>query len=122
MSFISASGASRERCAIANTGPLALSIAPHRRATVDENGVEKHISPWRNLSTKPHTGYQLGPSFNEVSVIRHETTRLIHLCLGWGQIIGSNVTGVPLNVIASIGNAVLDIWRGQATNSQRSVT
>lgn len=48
---------------------------------------------------------------DELPVQIHRTTRLIYLSLGWGQIIGSIVIGVLLNVVAGIGNAVLDIWK-----------
>lgn len=39
--------------------------------------------------------------------------RVIYLAMGWSQIIGGIITGVLLNVVAGIGNAVLDIWNAK---------
>ena len=44
-----------------------------------------------------------------------QMARLAYLSVGLGQIIGSIVTGTLFNVIASIGNTVLDIWKAQQT-------
>lgn len=39
--------------------------------------------------------------------------RAMYLAIGCSQIVGGLVTGVLLNVVAGIGNAVLDIWKAQ---------
>jgi hypothetical protein len=52
-------------------------------------------------------------SSGDLNVQLSRAVRLLHLSLGWGQIVGSIVTGVVLNVIAGIGDAVLDIWKRQ---------
>jgi len=41
------------------------------------------------------------------------TNRMVYFVLGWSQTIGGLVAGLLLYVVGGIGQAVLDLWKGQ---------
>lgn len=46
------------------------------------------------------------------------TTRMVYLTIGWAQIIGGITVGLLLYTVASIGEAVHDLWRASQDRSK----